>query len=157
MNNALTIFKTLQGKWKFNRTISGFGSVTGTANFQPIETEKEALFYKEEGVLIMDNGTEINIHREYVYRYKDDKITAYFFENEKTDRLFHTLSFENSENKAQLEASASHLCVNDTYKAKYNFFNEKQFKLTYNVKGPQKNYIAETYFDKENSDFQKLK
>jgi hypothetical protein len=148
MNNALTIFKSLQGKWNISRIIFGFGRVKGVANFQEIESEKDALYYKEEGVLTMENGVELNVHREYVYRYENEKIKAFFVENNKIDKLFHVLSFDNNENGCGIQANASHKCINDTYYARYNFFSEKQFKLTYNVKGPEKDYVSETVFDK---------
>ncbi|KAK5579355.1 hypothetical protein RB653_009037 [Dictyostelium firmibasis] len=164
----LKVFQSFAGKWSFNRnivhksivdtsqqfTFSSFDRnnnnnnnnnntsiVTGTASFNQLEDEF-SYQYQEEGILKQPDNTEFNVSQRYIYRFKDDIITVYF--DEKPERLFHTLNFDNSS-----LAKGHHLCGKDTYDSIYQFVSPKEFKLIYSVLGPKKNYKITTTFIKK--------
>jgi len=138
------IFQHMPGAWNFQRVISGFGTVQGTAIFRKL-TEANTLAYREEGILTALNGQINKVYREYIYRYDNGQISVYFEDK----RPFHTLQF--TQNDFPLSASAGHLCKCDMYDGVYTFFSEKNFKLYYSVKGPKKDYTITTEFSKVSS------
>ena len=140
MSQIAQIFNSLEGRWHFHRTISNFGTVEGEATFKRSATEKNLLHYREDGEWISKNGLN-KVHREYLYQYQNEKISAYFAEQK--DRLLHTLEFQ----KNGL-ATAKHLCACDLYAATYQFHNPDEFELTYRVEGPKKNYTMTTLFQR---------
>jgi hypothetical protein len=150
MLNTSKIFKNLQGNWKIWRTIPNHGEMEGIVFFKNIDAETNALHYCEEGVFTTVSGESLNTNREYVYRYEDDEISTYFVDKNaaddkpKTDRLFHTLIF--SASSTTVKATAEHLCERDKYVAIYDFYNDDEFKITYQVKGPAKDYVSNTIF-----------
>src|SRR5438552_3616687 len=99
MLSTSKIFKNLQGNWKIWRTIPNHGEMEGIVFLKEINTEIDALHYREEGVFTTVSGESFNAYREYIYRYRDDEISTYFVDKNtaddepKTDRLFHTLKF----------------------------------------------------------------
>ncbi|KAN0024134.1 hypothetical protein ACTFIV_008532 [Dictyostelium citrinum] len=162
----LKVFQSFAGKWSFNRNIvhksvidvsqqftfstvdknndnninNNISIVTGTASFEQLDNEF-SYRYQEEGILKQPDNTTFNISQRYIYRLKDDMISVYF--DERPERLFHTLNFDNSS-----LAKGHHLCGNDTYDAVYQLISPKEFKLTYSVLGPKKNYKITTTFSK---------
>eukprot|EP01132_Coremiostelium_polycephalum_P003986 gene3986-4987_t len=133
----------------------GFGeqhmTVTGTAIFIPQDDDQSpqspqlinTYKYNEEGILKQSDGNSFNVTQRYIYRYNkdDDKICVLF--DEKPERLLHSLDFINSS-----LAMGHHLCGSDHYDATYQFISPREFKLTYSVVGPRKNYKISTIFIK---------
>ncbi|KAN0038644.1 hypothetical protein ACTA71_000828 [Dictyostelium dimigraforme] len=160
----LKVFQSFAGKWSFNRNIihksvidvsqqftfstidrnhnnkDNISIVSGTASFNQLDDEF-SYQYQEEGLLKQPDNTTFNVSQRYIYRFRDDMITVYF--DEKPERLFHTLNFDNSSS-----ATGHHLCGKDTYDAVYQLISPKEFRLIYSVLGPKKNYKITTTFSK---------
>ncbi|MCC8417527.1 MAG: DUF6314 family protein [Rickettsia endosymbiont of Bryobia graminum] len=68
-----------------------------------------------------------------------------YFSEENNNSLFYKMSFINSN---PLQASANHKCNLDTYIAKYIFYNDAVFDLSYEISGPKKDYTIKTSFNK---------
>lgn len=140
VRNALSLFKFLEGKWKFTRNIPNFGYVRGYACFNRITTHE--YFYREEGILIDLQGRETRIYRDYIYKYENEKISVFF--NDHNKNLFHTLNFDNNYEIA----TAHHRCLDDTYRTRYEFINETHFDLTHFIEGPKKSVNIFSNFQK---------
>ena len=63
--NPGELLSHLCGRWSFERSIYGHGSMTGTATFTPIDNKYVA--YREEGTLRLTNGAEVEAEQEYIY------------------------------------------------------------------------------------------
>ena len=145
MTSIMSIFKALEGKWNFHRTISNYGIIEGAATFKKSAIEPHLLHYREEGVLKREDGEHFQVYRDYLYRYKNDRISVFFAE--KTERLFHVLEFRDA-----TTAVARHICSSDVYDATYKFRLEDEFELSYRVKGPKKDYSITTLFTRQLKD-----
>ena len=145
MNQMARIFVSLEGKWLFNRIISGHGRIAGTATFKMDSTECNTLHYREEGQWEANNGKCHRVYREYYYRLQKGTIAVYFAEE--PEKLLHILECIDLEKKnSATEATGVHQCANDLYAATYRFFHVNKFTLTYSVEGPQKSYTIYTEF-----------
>ncbi|KAF9505958.1 hypothetical protein BS47DRAFT_1489564 [Hydnum rufescens UP504] len=122
--------------------------------------------YLETGQLTTDTGLQLDAQRRYRYVYDedDDRIDAYF--DDTSDRgFFHSLRFlapgEESheggdwapwfrEARKGWCAIGNHLCQPDTYDAAYWFaftgVHLEEFRISYRVKGPNKDYVASATF-----------
>ncbi|MEX1013402.1 MAG: DUF6314 family protein [Waddliaceae bacterium] len=138
----MNIFRALEGKWNFHRTISNYGIIRGVATFKKSAIESHLLHYREEGVLKRENGEHFQVYRDYLYRYKNNRISVFF--PEKTERLLHVLEFLDA-----TTAVARHVCSCDVYDATYNFSLEDEFELSYLVNGPSKGYLITTFFTRQ--------
>lgn len=146
--STTSIFRSLEGRWSFAREMTHFGKknacLNGTACFKRLGDENH-YHYREEGILVIQ-GSEHMVYREYLYEYEDDKISVFFYEVPK--RFFHTLTFDNSFRAA----TARHHCSADIYDARYEFLNENAFKLIYTIEGPSKSAHYITNFAKKIKD-----
>ncbi|KAL9010192.1 MAG: hypothetical protein Q9173_004855 [Seirophora scorigena] len=168
------LFNSLRGAWKITRTIkSGLpsypsGNFKGKATFERRQPSAEGYhdeyLYSENGTFSADPGLTCQASRQYVYRYQasSDAISAWFVkpdDRSTVDYQFHELRIEDSretddrqgsQDQLLVRASAYHLCVDDHYTPDYNFQLIDgildHWSLTYHVKGPQKNYIAEACY-----------
>jgi hypothetical protein len=151
-NYTMQIFKILKGQWNFKRTISKFGNVRGVAVFE--EIAPGALHYREDGLLLMEgNHKPQKIYKEYYYFYlkKEKKIIVRFSKVEEQESFFHVLTFEKrniDRNYPVLFAMGEHKCVDDFYEVSYLFFNDDKFKIIFNLRGPKKDYVLETNFQR---------
>ncbi|EFA80556.1 hypothetical protein PPL_06495 [Heterostelium album PN500] len=100
----------------------------------------QPLRYEEKGLLFKEDGTSCPVTQRYIYCYEHEKINVYFDGNPPT-RLLHSLDFVNS-----ALATGHHWCPPDNYDATYEFVSSSEFKLTYCVQGPKKNYRMITTF-----------
>lgn len=140
------IFSILEGSWCFDRTIEGFGSVSGVSEFSLISPN--VMIYCENGKLATMDGRSYQASRKYIYKLKKN-ISVYFADGNKEGTLFH--EFEEVINTSldsefPIIAKGYHLCIQDEYKSEYRFTSESMFTLKYFVVGPKKNYVSETYF-----------
>jgi hypothetical protein len=142
MKSIFEIFQSLEGKWNFHRTISGYGTIVGAATFKKSAMESHLFHYREEGLLKRENGEQFQVYREYLYRYKNNHISVFFAEEVK--RLLHILEFQDT-----TTAIARHLCLCDIYEATYKFSTKDEFTLAYDVNGPNKNYLMKTVFKRQ--------
>lgn len=125
--------------------------------------------YIEEGIFSTNTGISFPATRRYVWRYDEttDKLSVWFVrtgdkfsrkdpkrdeEQMRADYLFHEVEFlvptqDSIDNKNGWEAKAGHLCVEDFYDVKYQFVfnavNLKEWRLSYTVNGPQKDYTID--------------
>lgn len=148
------IFNGLEGIWKFRRKLQHkgidhpYGEAVGTAVFE--KTENNVLFYREEGVLTTNAEEELKFYRENFYEYSenDDKVAKYLAENKQKLTFMYDLQFVKTEK--DVLANGTHLCVNDTYKARFRFPKDEfdTFDLLYEVTGPKKDYLSETSYER---------
>lgn len=175
---AKRLFKSLKGSWKLIRhlhsAISTYpsGILEGTARFRE-RASTDPMYdleylYTEHGQLVTQQGFTLSASRRYVYRFQEttEQISAWFVkpeERETVDYLFHVLNLENSISKLfgpnasgtsqQATASGHHLCVNDDYHVHYSFntnrANLSSWGVKYIVKGPNKDYVADSKFSRD--------
>ncbi|KAI5244947.1 hypothetical protein E4T43_03528 [Aureobasidium subglaciale] len=159
-----TIFKSFAGTWKLCRSLTsalpGFpsGTFTGTATFKPHNAfGASSLLYHEAGELVTEQGYKLLANRKYIYRFSpdDEKISIWFVKEpapdggEEVDYLFHELEFSLLEQR--WIAKGDHLCEKDMYWAFYDFRMEdsmKKWGLRYKVKGPQKDYLSDSAYER---------
>ena len=140
--NPGELLSRLCGRWSFERSIYGHGSMTGTATFTPIDNKYVA--YREEGTLRLTNGAEVEAEQEYIYGQRQDGFDVFFKEN--SPRLFQGISLAPSSG-AELHGGADHLCGEDCYRSTYEFLANGQFVIRHVVRGPCKDYaMVTTYF-----------
>jgi hypothetical protein len=166
MSVYFKIFNLLEGKWRINRFINGVGKLDGFALFEKCKNNE--LFYNENGQFTFDDSLKsFEASQKYIYKYinqtKDDKIEddihVYFHNlaDETNSRLFHKFGPCKMQNFVTF--NDIHYCGNDIYHVTYEFTkdsidnilreNDKfEFIITYDVKGPKKNYLSKTYFKK---------
>lgn len=161
-----TIFKSLEGTWKLHRRLTselpGYpsGTFTGSATFRRHDAfGASSYLYHETGELVTETGFTLRANRKYIYRYsaEDEKISAWFVKEphpegqEEVDYLFHELEFDVAENR--WIAKGDHLCDMDMYWAFYDFritgnADMAKWGLRYKVKGPQKDYLSDTAYER---------
>lgn len=121
----------------------------GVASFQPCG--EGVLHYQEQGKVIFENKQAFSSYREYAYVYDQGAIAVHFWDQKykQPSRLLHTLQFHSSKLGSQaLVATGTHGCADDLYHAHYLFINPQQFRLTYQVQGPRKDYVLTSHFRK---------
>ena len=148
-------------------TFQGCASFTRRQTLSSTASSPEYEYaYLESGKLTTDTGLQLDAQRKYRYVYDedDDRIDAYF--DDASDRgFFHSLWFlapggESheggdwapwvGEQRKGWCALGDHLCQPDTYKAAYWFafagVHLEEFRISYRVKGPNKDYVASATF-----------
>lgn len=160
------IFKSLEGSWKMHRRLTSelpafpSGTFTGTATFTPNTAfNNSSYLYHETGELVTDTGYTLRANRKYIYRFSpdDEKISAWFVKEpavegeEEVDYPFHELEFDVVDNR--WIAKGDHMCNTDMYWAFYDFRMTDQaalnkWGLRYKVKGPQKDYLSDTAYER---------
>jgi hypothetical protein len=121
----------------------------GTARFQTWSTG--VLHYQEHGRATFGNNQALSAYRAYAYVYDQGTIAVHFWNQEqrRPAGLLHTLQFHSTKTTSQaLIATGTHRCTDDVYKACYTFVNHQYFQLTYQVRGPHKDYTIQTHFGK---------
>ncbi|KAF8335361.1 uncharacterized protein EI90DRAFT_3048058 [Cantharellus anzutake] len=148
------------------------GNFEGTASFRrrvmdmDADDPKMEYGYLEQGKLTTETGMSFDAQRRYRYHYSEesDRIDAYF-DDSSDKKFFHSLRFlppgEESaeggvwapwvaETRKGWCAVGEHLCAPDTYVAAYWFhfsgIHLSEWKVTYKVKGPNKDYVASARF-----------
>jgi len=141
------LFKYFIGSWDINRIVGSVGTAQGIAKF--ILKENNSILFREDVKVNYNHSSKSeSAYKEYIYDYNEDnqKLTKKFMD----DRLFYELVPDFSKSLAY----GDHLCECDFYKATYIFLNEDNFVLSYDVKGPQKDYVIETKFKRISKDAQ---
>lgn len=130
----------LKGTWSFTRHMDGHGRMSGTAQF--IESEPETLAYTESGIHELPGGQMLNFFQNYIYQREREQLVAYFTDG----RPFHEVRFYRED--GVLKAGAIHLCGADRYNGTYIFDGTDHFSLIWDVKGPKKDYIIQTRYNR---------
>lgn len=176
---AKAAFRAMHGIWKMQRNLTSSiatypsGKFTGVARFHPrlpTNSKYDAEYlYIEEGELATDRGITMRVSRRYVYRYQEhtDQMTAWFVKPEDSksvDYLFHGLRFQVPGDESVTAstihdvdrgwvATGHHLCIDDDYNSRYLFRFRgaalERFKIGYEVKGPKKDYMTDTWYTRE--------
>lgn len=137
------------------------------------------LLYAEEGDFVTNTGLKFSARRKYVYQLIEDSVVVKFFDDEKFPRakvedgvgvsgegiggLFvemDTLKTASGGGEGEVEAKnkEQHLCAEDLYSASWKFGNgivgkEKGentwWEVRYDVKGPKKDYVSRTRYEKK--------
>lgn len=164
-------FIALEGKWVLKRTIESAlssypsGTFEGSAVFQmrpPTDREYDMEYlYAEQGEFTSKRGLSFVASRRYVYRYQasTDTITVWFVnvdDKNSVDYLFHHVDFQKPDignprlrewDTGSSMAKGFHLCVKDDYWVAHHFSfvgaSLGKWNLQYNVKGPEKDYVAD--------------
>ena len=55
----------IRGRWLLDRSIEGHATMLGHASFTPVDEGR--LHYREDGRLVLANGSEFDAAREYIY------------------------------------------------------------------------------------------
>lgn len=144
------------GSWTIRRVLGSYGHGEGSAKFtvtseSPTTHDPLVLRYREdmtlaytsESGLRQGQGVGGTAYQEYVYLYDEekDKITKEFVDG----RHFYDLKLD----LERMEGEGEHLCDKDFYRSKYVFQDCNHFTLAYDVKGPQKDYVIQTLFTKD--------
>ncbi len=137
-------FLSLQGKWALKRSTNGFGNMQGVAVFSPFVGQYPSLLYREEGTFFTPQEGLFDFYRDYIYFLNDKQIDVYFVSVSKKQDLFLSLT-PSSTNRS---ATGSHMCKEDLYVATYQFLDSDTFTLYYEIKGPKKDLIIETLFER---------
>lgn len=174
------LFTILEGKWKLFRTFQSSnsnypsGTLEGTAIFErraPTSPDyDDEYLYTEDGQFLTEQGLRLGAHRHYVYRFQKGMkvVTAWFVkpsDNSSVDYLFHKLEITSIENQPFgsmkdrntqfVKARGHHLCIDDDYYANYLFefkgLNCSEWGVEYIVKGPKKDYIANSKYLRVNA------
>jgi len=128
------LYDIVRGNWRVNRQIEDrhagqHASFTGDADF----TGDTELVYHEAGRLDL-GGTELRAERHYTWRCTDTGAEVLYADGSP----FHTFSL------AEGHASAEHLCGEDLYRGAYVFENTENWRVTWTVSGPRKDYTSIT-------------
>jgi len=123
--------------------------------------------YIETGEFRAENGFTFQASRRYVWRYDErtDKLSVWFAKVDfpkMADYLFHDIKFKVADEEKNVEgtgtgtvgwcARADHLCEQDFYDVDYSFnfraVNLRDWRLAYAVKGPQKDYTIDGWYER---------
>ncbi|REG82434.1 DUF6314 family protein [Marinomonas pollencensis] len=142
--SAKEVLSYFLGDWKVERTISGFGDVSGEAHFHRHADNEQWLDFQEAMVLPGSEAHKPNAFRRYTYRMTEAGFDIYFSDGATDGALFLSFAFT----QASLLTS-HHLCIKDHYNAKFEFLSEQEFVLSFTVEGPKKDYSIHTRFIKQ--------
>ncbi|HMO02752.1 MAG TPA: DUF6314 family protein [Oligoflexia bacterium] len=139
----------LIGEWQLSRNISG--------NIYPMELLGRAsfkncgdyLFYREEFKVPTPIGEILNGTREYQYYFNNDQLAIYFSSMGVRGGLFLSLKLSTNNGINGTKGSGVHHCGSDRYDAEFNFLTYDNFKITYKVSGPKKDYTMITKYKRE--------
>lgn len=138
---ASDITTKLIGSWSLDRVIEGQATMQGVATFAPLDIG--LLAYREQGCLMLANGTIVQAEREYIFSNSDDGFKVFFRED--PPRLFHAISLSASSGE-ELSGHARHLCKRDTYQSAYTFLPDGTFVVRHVASGPTKDYAMTTTY-----------
>lgn len=137
------IFDSMIGIWSLTRNLGRLGQFKGVARF--VLVEDNSILYREDITLNIERGNyKVAGCKEYKYVYEGGGITKFFVEEAISDRIFYRLSFSGDFCGAQ----GCHVCGQDIYKAQYEFNSDDYFKIIYEVKGPYKDYIISSTYER---------
>jgi hypothetical protein len=151
LENLEAYFK---GAWQFEREIifsdSGmqYARAKGEATFEKSAIIESELTYRENGKIVMrDAGKETTFFRSYRYVFHTGYLDI-FFHDELTQNfsLYQSYTFEKQSHS--LIAKDKHLCNKDVYEGKFLLNNAHHFIHTTLIKGPHKDYLITTHFNR---------
>jgi Family of unknown function (DUF6314) len=159
---AKSVLSALIGTWSFDRIITDTliqttQVITGKIRYSLLHDG--SVRYREDGIMKLPNGIELEVFREYDYISDDDgSLEIKFVENGVRTYRFLSLKFSNTvspsmaidsgSTKNWLTATSDHLCVKDLYTGTFQIqldgCSATAIRITYNVEGPKKDYVSVT-------------
>lgn len=109
---------------------------TGTATFQVMPDAPDVLTLAEAGHLKVGTQKAVAAHRTYKWTFTSPTTVEVLFAD---DRPFHRI------NLATPTPMARHDCVPDIYLVEYFFELPSQWRATWTVTGPRKNYVMTSH------------
>lgn len=138
--NLPYFFEHLDGQWKLQRKLGSIGTMEGIACFS---LKAPGMYhYKEEGVSRMGSRS-FKSYREYLYLFREKNVLVQYWEPRKRGEELYTLTM-----REEGIFVGQHLCGCDTYQVQYQMLNERELKVTSQVRGPKKAYILQDYLEK---------
>jgi len=138
-------FLLLQGSWAIEREIRPKGRFDGTASF--VLTGKNTLTYTEEGELELADGRKMNGERAHTYVLHSNCIEILFADGPNSGEHFVDILFPSDPSaNFPICSGDTHVCIKDTYKATFCFEHEDEFRVTYTVCGPEKDYVSDSIY-----------
>lgn len=143
-----SLYDTLHGNWSVNRVIEDryresddrTGVFLGNAVFVG---PPQHMTYKEVGTLTF-GGAILQAERQYIWHCHANHATVLH----KDGTPFHELTVQNN------AASADHLCGEDHYNGAYAFLSDAEWRVTWTVSGPRKDYTSVTTYKRALTDLQ---
>jgi len=145
--NEQIFFKYLPGEWLIEREIinrlSLSSSASGFGKVDIVKKDDGFLIYKELLKVRWANGFSSNSKKRYDYIVDDvGHIGLHNYEDNKKSFMFN-LFFEPSDSSL---IKGEYQCVKDFYYTTYKIINDREFTLTFQVSGPQKDYFIKSCF-----------
>jgi Family of unknown function (DUF6314) len=139
--NPERVLNDLRGRWLLDRSIEGHATMQGQATFTPADQGR--LHYREDGRLVLFNGSEFDAAREYIYAPREHGFRVLFQEN--PPRLFHEIALVAGQG-GEWTGEADHPCAEDHYRSFYRFVPDGRFTIRHVVTGPRKGYTMLTTY-----------
>jgi len=126
------------GDWQLNRQITDrHGAMNGTlVGTVTLSGAGAALRYAETGRLRLESGPVMEATRDYLWTFKDGHVEVRFADG----AAFHTFT------PAGKVPGSTHLCGADLYNVTYDFRDWPQWRATWGVKGPRKDYTSVSHY-----------
>ena len=130
----------LRGEWSITRVINGgAGRFDGRARFTPDPHEPAALVWQERGRLRLGRHAG---PAERTLRIEPAAPAGTWLLRFADGRLFHALELTGG------RCEATHLCGADVYRGAYLIEGEDRFTVTWRVRGPRKDDVIESAYDR---------
>jgi hypothetical protein len=142
--SVVEVLRQLEGVWVIRREIpSENASFDGRATFTLL-TEGTYL-YCEEGRLALENGSNIEAYRSYLYRAQNGLLLIDFNDGPNKGERFLNLKLEKTCDQI-LHAKGLHYCKDDIYEVQYLIDLPLGFTTTTSAIGPRKDYTAHSKY-----------
>lgn len=140
-----TLFKALERQWRLQRSLfCNAGTMMGPADF--VKQDAFTLRYYEKGTFVTNSGEHLQSYRNFIYRYISKEIEILFDDPHRKNDRYVTLHFQQ---KGHLSlANDTHLCEHDQYQHKMVILDHDRWCTRVNIKGPKKNQIIETRYER---------
>lgn len=138
-------YSFFNGTWQLIRLVSNAASLTAITTFESYR--KNYLWYRESGVLHINDEKRVNTSQEYYYYFGETSIDIYF-NNQK--QLYISLPLMKSPKHPAFPfyPAGRHYCSRDTYKSTYIIESPNLFKIDCEVSGPKKDYSMISVYER---------
>jgi hypothetical protein len=139
------VLELLRGCWAIDRRIEPGGHFTGVACFT--EHSVDSLMYRENGWLVLADGSTLKGRNSYVYDLCEANIKVSFSDGSIKGAHFIDIAVpDDYPNDRPIVSIDRHHCGQDIYDTIFCIENRAHFRVTYVVKGPTKAYVSHTVY-----------
>lgn len=129
------------GVWTISRQITDMrilesGTLQGEAEFTPTDA---GLHYHERGTLVFAGGAPVLAERSYQWTFTEDAVHVAHGDG----TPFHSFALTGG------PEATPHLCGEDMYRGVYSFVSFPDWRVTWSVTGPRKNYRSVTDYSRK--------